>query len=331
MGMAEKPLLWHAPVWVQKVRLGESINTVNALRKKALFQTFWSTPEEITFRNKSVFGSKIKEDIYTIGFCNIQKMNMEYYFFLVWFFLIGSVIGSFLNVCIYRIPEGKSIVYPVFSFCPACKNKIIWKDNIPLISYLLLKGKCRHCNSKISLRYPIVEFIAGVLTLINFVHFGLSFQLIFYSVFFYFLIVLSFIDIDKGILPREITVSGFICGTLLGYFGTGMSIFDIIIGGVTGGLVILVAGYIGKIIFRKESMGGGDVFLSMMIGFFLGYKNVLISIWLAFLIAFIFILGYVIKTKTVSGRIKFGPFLSLGAYVCVFFGEELFNWYLRVI
>jgi len=145
------------------------------------------------------------------------------------------------------------------------------------------------------------------------------------------LIVLSFIDYEKGIIPRSITIIGFICGILIGYFGKIRPILDIMIGGILGGLIFVIIGYIGNFIFKRESIGGGDVFLAMLIGFFLGYKNVFISIWFGFLITFIFILGHILKTKRITGRIRFGPFLSLGALLCVFYGEQIVQWYFRIL
>ncbi|RKY86544.1 prepilin peptidase [candidate division KSB1 bacterium] len=256
---------------------------------------------------------------------------MENLLLVIWFFIVGSVIGSFLNVCIFRIPEGKSVIFPVYSFCPKCEKKILWRDNIPLLSFFLLRGKCRFCREKISARYPLVEFLSGAVTAVNFYIFGYSFYFLHITIFFYFLILLSFIDIEKGTLPIRISIIGVVWGILSGVFGRILSTYEILLGGILGGVIIIAVGLFGKLVFRKESMGGGDVLLAMMIGFFLGYKDVFISIWLAFLISFIFIIGYIIKTRKLRGRIKFGPFLSLGAFVCVFFGERLLSWYFRLL
>jgi len=249
----------------------------------------------------------------------------------LWFFIIGIVIGSFLNVCIYRIPEGKSIVIPVYSFCPHCKNKIHWYDNVPILSFIFLQGRCRHCNNKISLRYPVVELISGIVTVLNFYVFEFSFEFYHSTVFFYFLIVLSFIDIEKGIIPRTISLFGILCAVALGILGSEISVVTIFLGGVLGGVLIIILGLLGKLIFKRESMGGGDVFLAMLIGFFIGYRNVFLSIWFGFLLAFVFILGYIVWTKRITGRIKFGPFLSLGAVVSVFYGNQLVEWYFNLI
>jgi leader peptidase (prepilin peptidase)/N-methyltransferase len=229
-------------------------------------------------------------------------------------FAIGAVMGSFLNVCVYRIPRKGSILFPG-SHCPICKHRIPFYDNIPVLSYLLLKGRCRYCKSPISFRYPLIELLTALAFLFAFVRFGFSVQLISYIVFFSLLIVVSFIDFDTETIPNKITILGMIIGLAISPFT--ISVLKSVLGLVTGMLALYLIALIGGFIFKKEAMGGGDIKLLAMIGAFLGPINVLIVLFIGSLIGAIS--GFIIKRR----RIPFAPFLSIGGFIVSLLGDKI--------
>lgn len=248
----------------------------------------------------------------------------------IFFFLLGSAIGSFLNVCIYRIPRKKSIVKPP-SACPGCEKPIRFYDNIPILSYILLKGKCRDCGSKISIRYPLVEILTGLFFLILYRQFGFSFELIVFIIFLSLLIVISLIDLDFQIIPDVLSIGGVVLGFILAiirpffrYLDPKFDYLDSLIGiGVGGGLLFAIA-WLYQFFTKREGMGGGDIKLLGMIGAFCGWKGVVFSLVsgsvLGTLVGIPLMLAKGAGTKY---AIPFGPFLSLGALVYVFFGNTI--------
>ncbi|MCS7215092.1 MAG: prepilin peptidase [Thermodesulfovibrio sp.] len=240
------------------------------------------------------------------------------------FSILGLVVGSFLNVCIYRIPRKISIVKPS-SFCPDCKKPVkIW-HNIPVLSFILLKGKCSYCGSKISFRYPVVEILNGILYVLAYLSFGLSTILIFILIFISAMIVISFIDIDFQIIPDQISIPLIFAGiflSLLSHDNPNLvsnfkeSLFGIVVG---GGSLLLVS------IISKGGMGGGDIKLNAAVGAYLGPKSALITIFIGSLLGAI--AGIIILKKTGSRKIPFGPFLSIGALICLFAGKKIIDWY----
>lgn len=237
-------------------------------------------------------------------------------------FLIGAIIGSFLNVCIYRIPKGESIIFPP-SHCPFCKAGIRFYDNIPIISYIILRGRCRQCKSHISYRYPLVEFInaAGYLLLIY--EFGIGWAFFAYSLFFSSLLVLTFIDLSHQILPDLITIPGIILGLIAASSVLPAGIINSLIGiFLGGGVFYLVA------ILSRGGMGGGDIKLIAMIGAFLGWKDVLLTIFIGALAgSFVGIFLMLFKGKKRKDPIPFGPFLAAGAIISMFLDREILIWY----
>jgi len=221
-------------------------------------------------------------------------------------------------VCIYRIPRDISIIKPS-SFCPSCKRPIKFYDNIPIISYFVLKGKCRYCGNPISVQYPLVEFITGVLTLLLFLRFGLSKEFFFLLPFICSLIVITFIDFQHQIIPDIITIPGAISGMLL-HLLTKEGALDSILGLLVGGGSLLFISLAYMIIYRKEGMGGGDIKLMAMIGAWLGIRSVLPVIMIG---AFSGSIYGLIKNRGRGGVIPFGPFLSLGAIVYIFFQDAI--------
>ncbi len=241
--------------------------------------------------------------------------------------LFGLCLGSFANVCIYRIPLNKSIVHPASS-CPACGVKIRFFDNIPVISYLLLMGCCRQCEISISMRYPLVEILMAFLSLVLFIRFGFQLQYIQFMVFAGTLVILSFIDLDHKILPDILTLPGIAVGWLVSFLPGGISWTDSLIGLAAGwGSLYLVATVYERITGR-EGLGGGDIKLLAMIGAWMGWQSlpliVLMSSLSGAVIGSVFILS---GGKGARTQIPFGPFLSLGALSYLFFGRQISLWY----
>jgi len=242
--------------------------------------------------------------------------------------LLGLIVGSFSNVCIYRIPRNESIVFPA-SHCPKCRSKIQPFDNIPLLSFILLKGRCRNCKSKISIRYPMVEFLTGLTYLIIYLVYGLSIQTLVYIILSSALIIIAFIDLNQQIIPDVISLPGIIIGFILSFFVPYISFVDSILGIVVGGGIILVIGMGGSAIYKKEAMGGGDIKLAAMIGAFLGWRYIIISLFLGFFLgALAGIILIMSKIKKREDVIPFGPFIVLGSFITLFWGEKIILWYL---
>jgi len=245
-------------------------------------------------------------------------------------FVLGCCIGSFLNVCIYRLPQALSIVSPR-SFCPQCRTPVRGYDNIPLVSYLLLRGKCRSCGAKISWRYPLVETLTGALAVALFLKFGLTISFFASFAFTAALLVITFIDLDHRIIPDVISLPGIGIGFLLSFFLPNPSVTESLIGLLAGGgsLYLVAVGY--QALTKREGMGGGDVKLLAMIGAWLGWKAVLFTLFFASLTGTLIGGGAMLIQK--QGRhyaIPFGPFLAFAALAYLFFGPQLIDWYLSI-
>ncbi len=246
-------------------------------------------------------------------------------------FIFGSLIGSFLNVCIYRLPRNLSIVRPA-SRCPSCNTPIRPYDNIPILSYIFLGGKCRVCGAKISLRYPFVEFLNAALYVLVLWRFGIGWYIPLYFLFCSALIVIIFIDLDFQIIPDSITLPGIVIGLIAGSFllpdpfmrydtlGFRSSIIGFLTG---GGLFYAVA------VLSRGGMGGGDIKMMAMVGSFMGWKTVLMTTFFGSLTgAVLGIMLMAFKGKGRKTKIPFGPFLALGTFVTLFYGQEILTWYL---
>ena len=245
-------------------------------------------------------------------------------------FIFGLCIGSFMNVCIYRIPISKSIATPR-SMCPGCNSLISAYDNIPVISYILLKGKCRNCGIPISLRYPLVETISGLTAIAVFMRFGISAEGLIYFTFVSALVVITFIDIDHRIIPDIISLPGIPIGFLLASLVLpSMNYKTSLTGILTGGGSLLAVAWIYNLITKKEGMGGGDIKLLAMIGAFTGWKGVLFTIFVASAVGTLAGIAVMLKTqKGMKLAVPFGPFLSIGAVLYIFFGSEIISWYIK--
>jgi leader peptidase (prepilin peptidase) / N-methyltransferase len=254
---------------------------------------------------------------------------------LIFAFVFGLTIGSFLNVCIYRLPLKKSIVTPP-SGCPSCGNRIKFYDNIPVLSYLILRGRCRNCGTSISLKYPVVELITGLISMALLVKYNIlnaNFSLFFiYLIFISSLICIGFIDLEHQIIPDVISIPGIIIGFAYSLFLNHIPWVDSLIGILAGGGILYLVAVLFELIMKKEGMGGGDIKLLAMIGAFLGWKAlpfVILSSSLAGSI--IGGAALMINRKGIRTKIPFGPFLALGAILYVFFGKEIINWYVNFL
>jgi leader peptidase (prepilin peptidase)/N-methyltransferase len=233
-------------------------------------------------------------------------------------------------VCIHRLPQEKSIVRPR-SHCPNCQKTILWYDNIPLISYFILRGRCRYCKSKISFRYFVVELLTAGLFLFFYKKFGINPKFFIYTALFSSLIVATFIDFKYQIIPDVISVSGIVLGPILSIIVPSLhgvsswkpAIMDSLIGLLSGGAMIWLTGAFGTLVFKKEAMGFGDVKLMAMLGAFLGWKAVILTYFIAPFFGLIFGIISLIKTK--SHYIPYGPFLSFASFVALVWGEKIWN------
>jgi leader peptidase (prepilin peptidase) / N-methyltransferase len=239
------------------------------------------------------------------------------------FILIGAAVGSFLNVCISRIPEGISIVFPP-SRCPRCSHPIRFHDNIPLVSYLLLGGKCRDCREGISYRYPVVELITAVFAGLLFWKYGLTPAYPTVFLFICTLIVITFIDLDHQIIPHILTLSGIPVFAVLAVVFLRLSVIDAFLGIMIGaGTLYFVAVYY-EALTGREGMGGGDVNLLAMLGAFLGWKALLFILLVSSLLGAVVGVGLIVgKGKDLRYAVPFGPFLCAAAVLHLFFGELL--------
>lgn len=272
----------------------------------------------------------------------MEYLRLQGVLIQLWVFGLGLIIGSFLNVCICRIPEGISLLWPA-SKCVNCSKRIAWYDNIPVLSYILLRGKCRHCQHKISALYPITEIITGIVFLSLFhsvlmVKGDLICAYIFYLIFCCLLIVGSIVDLKLYIIPNEITYTGLVLAPIasllctgsrnldsaLGYFDNSAnqlmtSLQSSMIGIFVAGGMIFLCGVIGKLILRKDAMGFGDVKLMGVIGGFIGWKLAVATFFLAPFFGLLFAIPRLISKK--GKMIPYGPFLSLAAFICLLFQD----------
>jgi leader peptidase (prepilin peptidase) / N-methyltransferase len=243
--------------------------------------------------------------------------------------MFGAIVGSFLNVCIIRLPKGESIIIPG-SHCPQCNHPIKFYDNFPLISYLLLGGKCRYCKRSISAQYPLVEGTTAISSLLLFLKWGLSLSYFFYFSFVAALIIITVIDLYHQIIPDVISIPGIGVGLLGALIIPHITFFNSLLGILLGGGSLFVVATLYQWFFKREGMGGGDVKLLAMIGAFLGWDAVILTILLSSLIGSITgIIIMVLKGKDFKYAIPFGPFLSLGAVIALFYKNEIISWYLQ--
>lgn len=243
----------------------------------------------------------------------------------VFIFILGLIIGSFLNVIIYRLPKNKSIISPP-SHCPACGTWLKPFDLVPILSFLLSRGKCRYCGVKISWQYPVVELLTGLLFLSIYVKYGIGSNSIVFLVLVSLLIIISFIDLKYKIIPNKITYPGMIAGLLIVLIFNHLSFMSALLGLIIpGGSLLLIA------LLFKKGMGMGDVKLVAMIGTFIGWKYTLLGLFLGSLIGLLISIILIILGK--AGRktqIPFGPYISIGTLIIILWGEKIISFYLNL-
>lgn len=239
-------------------------------------------------------------------------------------FLFGLVLGSFANVCIYRMPRNLSVISPRSS-CPKCKTLISWYDNIPVLSYVFLKAKCRKCGNKISLIYPVIEIVCAILFLLMYSLYGFSYILPFFCLFAFSLLVITAIDFEFQIIPDEFSLMLVLVGLGTSFFNyfladtVFMRVIQSLLGLLAGGGTLLLIAVVGKWIFKKDAMGGGDIKLMAGVGTFIGWEKVLFAIFLASLLGSIVGISLIIFKKiSKKEAIAFGPYLSVSSLLVLF-------------
>jgi leader peptidase (prepilin peptidase) / N-methyltransferase len=241
-------------------------------------------------------------------------------------FVLGLIIGSFCNVVIYRLPLGKSIITPA-SHCRSCSAPLRPWDNIPLLSYVLLRGQCRICQERISLRYPCVELASGALYILLWYKFGLNSLFVVYALLASALLVVALIDFDHEIIPNIITLPGMLIGLGLSPWALPITPLTSLIGLLAGGLFFYLVALV-----SKGGMGGGDIKLIAMIGAFLGWQGTFFTILIGALLGSVVGVGLLLLGK--KGRkdkVPFGPFLSFGAILFILVGHDLIRWYIGLM
>jgi len=256
----------------------------------------------------------------------------------IYLFVIGCCIGSFINVVIHRLPLNKSIVYPNSS-CPICKAKIKWFDNVPILSWFLLKGKCRSCKTKIAFSYPIIELCTAILLCLNlyaqptiYSQQPIYITLLLGSIFSTTLFTLAILDFKYFWLPRILTLGGLVLGItaslyvdLINDFYQFNYLIYTLLASFFGFALFYLLSIVGKKIFNKPVIGGGDAKLGALIGSWLGIQGLFISIWLAFISSgIVVILGLIFKKIKRNQKIPFGVFLSMSGFLVWYFGNEIF-------
>lgn len=251
-------------------------------------------------------------------------------------FILGLVIGSFINVLIYRIPLGKSIITPPSS-CTGCGKRLTAIDLVPVFSFVFLKGRCRHCGAPISIRYPLVELLTAVIYIILFSKFGLSIPFAAYAFLMIILIAVFFIDIDHRIIPDELVIAGIIGGSLLFVYNIFLPLPEVFGNGkwwtpaagfFSGSGLLLLVAVLGSLLYRTDdAMGMGDVKLMAPIGLFLGWKLCLTALFISVLLAGVSSMVLILlRKKNRKDTIPFGPFIVAGTFITIMWGWGILFW-----
>jgi prepilin signal peptidase PulO-like enzyme (type II secretory pathway) len=244
------------------------------------------------------------------------------------FFVFGAVFGSFANVLIYRLPKNLNFVSER-SACPHCGKQIAFYDNIPFISYLLLKGKCRHCRQAISLQYPIIELASALLFMLVYLRFGLAWETLFAILFGFFLLILTVIDLEEMIVLDSLLLILLAAGMVRLFFQPGILWWEAGLGLLIGFAFYAIVALFGKLVFRRDAMGGGDIKLAAVLGLWLGWKLMLFNLVFTFILA-----GILMLMLMAAGIIRRGeetpfvPYMALGALISLLYGDGLMQLYL---
>lgn len=242
--------------------------------------------------------------------------------------VLGLLMGSFGNVCIFRLPLKRSVVIPR-SHCPKCNAFIAWYDNIPILSFIILKFKCRHCKKRIGLIYPLIESISAILAVASFVVFGWNLEALLYFIFLWGLLIIIVIDIRHMIIPNAITFPGIILGLL----GAATKILPLpfwqsVAGLALGGGLLWVVGYFYFAISKRMGLGGGDIKLMAVVGAFLGVELTILTLFISSLlgsIAGLYLIFF--RKKSTKYAIPFGPYIAIGGAIALFFGRDILRIY----
>jgi len=243
-------------------------------------------------------------------------------------FVLGSIWGSFCNVCIYRLPDNDSVVTKR-SFCRSCRNKIKWYDNIPLLSFIFLKGKCRSCNNKISSQYFLVELISAISFLLIYFLYGLTITTLLLIILSIFFIIIFFIDLKHYIIPNELTFPLMLIGFIKSFDpNLNQTIFpnyiNSLLGGFFGYAIIWLIIFFYKKVRNKEGMGLGDAKLMAVVGFWFGWLSIPFTIFISSTVALVLVIPSLIKkTKNMSAQIPFGPYIIIGCIIYVTFSNQI--------
>lgn len=240
--------------------------------------------------------------------------------------LLGAMLGSFLNVCIHRLPRGESVVSPR-SHCPRCGRVLPWYENIPVLSWLFLGGRCRGCRARISPQYPLVETAAAALTAGSWLRFGPVWETPVMILFLLILLAILVTDLQTYTIPDVFSLGGLAAGLLLSFLPGGIEPWQSLLGALAGGGLLYLTAILGRAVFGREAMGGGDIKMLAMIGAFTGWVGVLFAVFAGSLAGSLVFgwINYVLKKKQL---VPFGVFLTLGAVLYVFLGREIIGWYL---
>lgn len=241
--------------------------------------------------------------------------------------LLGLCLGSFLNVCILRLPNEQSLIRPPSS-CPKCKQPIAWRDNVPVLSWLLLKGRCRGCGTPISIQYPIIEAAVGLLWIGAVLLYGASMQTLEAGVLGTILVGIAVTDARHFLIPDEYTLGGLVLGLALSLSGGASGFVRAVVGAAVGFGLLYAVAKAGHWVFKEEAMGGGDIKMMAMVGSFVGWKGVLLTLLLGALLGSLVFLPLSFKRKRL---VPFGVFLAIGAAVTFVFGDAIVQWYLQFL
>jgi leader peptidase (prepilin peptidase)/N-methyltransferase len=237
--------------------------------------------------------------------------------------VVGLCVGSFLNVCILRLPKEQSLVSPP-STCPHCGQRIAWYDNIPLVSWIVLRGKCRRCGHPISAQYPLIEALVGVLWLAAYLMYGISIHALAGALFCTILLGIGITDARHYLIPDEFTWGGLGLGLALSLVGGWQGFLQAVIGAAVGFGLLYAVGVAGRWLFKEEAMGGGDIKMMAMVGSFVGWKGVLLTIFAGALLGTLIFVPLSLRKKRL---VPFGVFLAVGAAVAFVWGEAIIEWY----
>lgn len=253
-------------------------------------------------------------------------------------FILGAIFGSFMNVLIYRLPRSISIIFPNSS-CINCGKPIKFYENIPILSYIFLRGRCNSCGIKIHFMYPVVEFSTAILFTFVYAKFGFSMVTLSFFVFIFFILTAGFTDLftafdkehfDCGVIPSVILYSGILSGLLFSFFN-GLGFFNSLFGVFLGYVSLFLPGFVYKLLRKIDGMGDGDMYLMAMVGAFLGIKSLLPVLFFASFIGAVIGLIIIKRYKNKNFPIPFGPFITIASICYIFYGEKLLDNYLNML